>query len=159
MTPTQLALEIVRAVGYGAIGVFIGMAFTWRKTSVRGVEVRVPTAHPDGRVWRRAIGALLVVVAVLSLTQSTVTTARRADDAERQGRCNQEFRRVIKERGDAALEQSELWSRLERELAAIGPAVTLEKQQQIVAARKRYVVNFDRLTEQRKANPYPDPRC
>ncbi|UAJ16203.1 membrane protein [Gordonia phage Malibo] len=152
MTPTELFLELVRAVGYGTIGVVIGLAFTWRRATVHGVEVRVPTARPDKPVWKRIIGALLVVVAVLSMTQSAVFTAR-------QSNCNAEFRRVIQERSDASLEQSELWSRLERELAAIGPAITFDKQSQIVAARERYVRDFDRLTAQRRANPYPDPRC
>ncbi|QDF16198.1 hypothetical protein SEA_MALACHAI_25 [Gordonia phage Malachai] len=152
MDPTDLILELVRAIGYGTIGVVIGLAFTWRRATVHGVEVRVPTARPDKPVWKRIIGALLVLVAVLSMTQSTIFTAR-------QSACNDEFRRVIKERSEASLEQSELWSKLERKLASIGPAVTLEKQSEIVAARQRYVRDFDRLSEQRRANPYPDPRC
>ncbi|QDP43652.1 hypothetical protein SEA_PHORBESPHLOWER_23 [Gordonia phage PhorbesPhlower] len=152
MDPTDLILELVRAVGYGTIGVVIGLAFTWRRATVHGVEVRVPTARPDKPVWKRIIGALLVLVAVLSMTQSTIFTAR-------QSACNEEFRRVIQERGDAATEQAEIWSQLERELATIGPAPTLELQQQIVEARKRYVVRYEALTEERKNNPYPDPRC
>ncbi|AZV00751.1 hypothetical protein SEA_KIKO_26 [Gordonia phage Kiko] len=152
MTFEQLLGELARGIGWTFFGLMMGLAVTWRKKTVRGYEVPVPTPRPDGVIWRRLIGGILVVTAVLSVVNGAMFTTR-------QSNCNQEFRRVIQERGEAALDQSELWSQLERELAAIGPAITLERQEKIVDARKRYVVRYEQLTEERRANPYPDPRC
>lgn len=152
MTPSEVLFELVRAIGYGTVGVVIGLAFTWRTTVVHGVEVRVPTAKPDRNIWNRIIGVLLVVVAVVSIVQGAIFSIR-------QGDCNEQFRRTIQERGAASLEQSQLWTQLERDLVAIGPAPTLEKQQQLVEARERYVKQVERLNAEREANPYPDPRC
>ena len=152
MTFEQLLGELARGVGWTVFGLMMGLAVTWRKKTVHGYEVPVPTARPDGVVWRRLIGGILVVTAVLSVVNGALFTTRQAN-------CNQEFRRVIQERGDAALKQAEQWSQLERELAAIGPATTYELQAQIVDARKRYVTRYEQLTEERRSNPYPDPRC
>lgn len=152
MTIDQLLAEVARALGYGTFGLFVGLAVTWRKTTVSGYEVWVPTPRPDGVIWRRVIGGLLVIVGVLMIVNSAIF-------ASRQSQCNEEFRRVIKERGDAATEQSELWSQLERELARIGPVDTPEEEIEVVEARIRYVEKYEAATEKRRANPYPDPRC
>ncbi|QSL99775.1 hypothetical protein SEA_ODAY_31 [Gordonia phage ODay] len=152
MTWEQLLGELARGFGYTAFGLAIGLAVTWRKAKVRGHDVLVPAPRPDAVVWRRVIGGMLILVAVLMAVNYSAFQ-------ERQSQCNEEFRRVIQERGQTATEQAEIWSQLERELAAIGPATTLALQQRIVDARKRYVVRYEELTEERKNNPYPDPRC
>ncbi|QMU22493.1 hypothetical protein [Gordonia rubripertincta] len=152
MTFEQLLGELARGLGWTGFGLMLGLAVTWRKKTVHGYEVPVPTPRPDGVIWRRLIGGILVVTAVLSVVNGAMFTSRQAN-------CNEEFRRVIKERSDDSVTQSELWSQLERKLADIGPAVTLAKQQQIVDARKSYVTQYEAITEKRRANPYPDPRC
>ncbi|AYR02511.1 hypothetical protein SEA_KEITABEAR_44 [Gordonia phage Keitabear] len=152
MTAIELGIEAFKAFIYGAIGLAIGLAVNWRKAKIHGATVLVPTVKPERNLARRVIGGILVVIGVLALTHFVTFTARQSE-------CNEEFRRVIQERGDDAIEQSELWSKLERELAEIGPAVTLEKQQELVDARRRYVVAYEAITEKRKNNPYPDPRC
>ncbi|QGJ93598.1 membrane protein [Gordonia phage MelBins] len=152
MTAIELGIEAFKALIYGAIGLAIGLGVTWRNATVHGVEVRVPTVKPERNVARRVIGGVLIVVGVLALTHFVTFTARQSD-------CNEEFRRVIQERGDAAVEQSELWSQLERELAALGPVDNPRERQAEVDARIRYVEAYEQATERRRANPYPDPRC
>ena len=152
MTAVELAIEAFKAAVYGAIGLAIGLGVNWRKAKVHGATVLVPTVQPERAVARRVIGGILVVIGVLALTHFVTFTARQSD-------CNEEFRRVIQERGDAAVEQSELWSQLERELAALGPVDNPVERQAEVDARIRYVERYEAATERRKANPYPDPRC
>lgn len=152
MTAVELAIEAFKAAVYGAIGLAIGLGVNWRKAKVHGATVLVPTAKPERAVARRVIGGILVVIGVLALTHFVTFTARQSD-------CNEEFRRVIKERGDAATEQSTLWSQLERELAALGPVDNPVERQAEVDARIRYVERYEKATERRRANPYPDPRC
>lgn len=152
MTAVELAIEAFKAAVYGAIGLAIGLGVNWRKAKVHGATVLVPTVQPERAVARRVIGGILVVIGVLALTHFVTFTARQSD-------CNEEFRRVIKERGDAATEQSTLWSQLERELAALGPVDNPVERQAEVDARIRYVERYEAATERRRANPYPDPRC
>lgn len=152
MTAIELAIEAFKAAVYGAIGLAIGLGVNWRKAKVHGATVLVPTAKPERAVARRVIGGILVVIGVLALTHFVTFTARQSD-------CNEEFRRVIQERGDAATEQSTLWSQLERELAALGPVDNPVERQAEVDARIRYVERYEAATERRRANPYPDPRC
>ncbi|AMS03035.1 hypothetical protein SEA_LEONARD_43 [Gordonia phage Leonard] len=152
MTAVELAIEAFKALIYGAVGLAIGLGVNWRKAKIHGATVLVPTVKPERNVARRVIGGILIVVGVLALTHFVTFTARQSD-------CNEEFRRVIQERGDAATEQSALWSQLERELAALGPVDTPRERQAEVDARIRYVVAYEQATERRKANPYPDPRC
>lgn len=152
MTAVELAIEAFKAAVYGAIGLAIGLGVNWRKAKVHGATVLVPTAKPERTVARRLIGGILVVIGVLALTHFVTFTARQSD-------CNEEFRRVLKERGDAATEQSTLWSQLERELAALGPVDNPVERQAEVDARIRYVERYEAATERRRANPYPDPRC
>lgn len=152
MTAIELAIEAFKAAVYGAIGLAIGLGVNWRKAKVHGATVLVPTAKPERAVARRVIGGILVVIGVLALTHFVTFTARQSD-------CNEEFRRVIQERSDAATEQSELWSQLERQLARIGPVDTPEEEIEVVEARIRYVEKYEAATEKRRANPYPDPRC
>lgn len=152
MTAVELAIEAFKAAVYGAIGLAIGLGVNWRKAKVHGATVLVPTVQPERAVARRVIGGILVVIGVLALTHFVTFTARQSD-------CNEEFRRVIQERGDAATEQSTLWSQLERELAALGPVDNPVERQAEVDARIRYVERYEAATERRRANPYPDPRC
>ena len=152
MTAVELAIEAFKAAVYGAIGLAIGLGVNWRRAQVHGATVLVPTVQPERAVARRVIGGILVVIGVLALTHFVTFTARQSD-------CNEEFRRVIQERGDAAVEQSELWSQLERELAALGTVDNPVERQAEVDARIRYVERYEAATERRQANPYPDPRC
>lgn len=152
MTAVELLIEAFKAFIYAAVGLAIGLGVNWRKAKVHGATVLVPTVKPERAVARRIIGGILIIVGVLSLTHFVTFTARQSD-------CNEEFRRVIQERGDAATEQSTLWSQLERELAALGPVDTPAERQAEVDARIRYVERYEAATERRKANPYPDPRC
>ncbi|QGJ95827.1 membrane protein [Gordonia phage EMoore] len=148
----ELVIEAFKALIYAAIGLAIGLGVNWRKAKIHGATVLVPTVKPERNVARRVIGGILVVIGVLALTHFVTFTARQSD-------CNEEFRRVIQERGDAATEQSTLWSQLERELAALGPVDTPAERQAEVDARIRYVEAYELATERRRSNPYPDPRC
>lgn len=152
MTYVELAIEAFKAMIYAAVGLAIGLGVNWRKATVHGATVLVPTVKPERMVARRVIGGILIIIGVLALTHFVTFTARQSD-------CNQEFRRVIQERGDAATEQSTLWSQLERELAALGPVDTPKERQAEVDARLRYVAAYELATERRKSQPYPDPRC
>ncbi|AWY06525.1 membrane protein [Gordonia phage Trine] len=148
----QFLGELAKGLGYGTIGLVLGMALTWKRTRVGNMEIPIPTPHPDPGIWRKSLGILLVIVAVASMTQVAVLSVR-------QSKCNEEFRRVIKERGDAAAEQSALWAELETKLSELGPIDTPEEEAAAVLARQWYVKKYEDALEARRSNPYPDPRC
>ncbi|QKY79960.1 membrane protein [Gordonia phage Clawz] len=153
---TSLLFSIAGLI-FGFIG---GQMIAWRRYG----SLIIPTYHPRSS-QRRAdfiIGILVVALAMATLVQGVIAQ-------ENQTNCNNEFRRVLKERASLTQQQTLESRNLQQELIDIEvlypPAVLVDPQKRedyIHArdhARQNYVKRLTDLDEQRTHNPYPDPRC
>lgn len=140
------------------IGFMGGQAIAWRR---RGSLI-VPTYHPVGRRSNLVVGLLIVVLAFGTLAQGVY-------NEQRQSRCNDEFRRVIAERGELTQRQTAANLALQRDLSLIDevylPEALADETQRVRyiesqdKARGKYIAELETLDEQRRSNPYPSPVC
>ncbi|WNM68774.1 membrane protein [Gordonia phage Soos] len=142
------------------VGFVGGQLIAWRRYG----SLIVPTYHPrtDRRRADFIVGILVVALAMATLVQGIV-------NQNTQTECNNEFRRVLKERSTLTSMQTDesrlLQQRLidiEDEFPPSSLADPVRRAEYIHArdeARSRYVSRLNELDNQRSKNPYPDPRC
>lgn len=145
--------SIVSSLLFSIAGLIVGFVggqiIAWKRYG----SLIVPTYHPR-QGQRRAdfvIGILVVILALATMIQGVVSQ-------QRQGDCNDEFRRVIAERGTLTQRQNAANVELQERLVELSPSVpeNVEKRQE---ARQRYVDEIREIDAQKSRNPYPDPRC
>lgn len=176
MTLLQLAVNVASL----AIGVGLGywLARRQNKKLDKIDPTHAPHHKPSKANVRNVIGILLFIMAIFIVISTSQTNDRakeiadqRANDAQIQGECNDEFFRVLSERtkitaDDNALNRSDADALkvLVQQLLATPPEAqtaestfaALRDYQEVTDANE---AKRDQNAQERQANPYPEPRC
>ncbi|AWY05207.1 hypothetical protein SEA_MARGARET_27 [Gordonia phage Margaret] len=146
----DLWLLLLSNVGCLAIGFLIGQSIRWKRTP-RGLVV------PAGYTSPRSMGLLSIVVMLVAfgtLVQGTVIMNRQAETVRVQTNCNNEFRKTLKIRSDAANVQTTAIVDLARALTR--PDLSKADQDMVF---NNFISTLEKYVTTRQSNPYPDPVC
>lgn len=141
-------IETVTDLGWSAVGLVVGY--------ILGLLTRVAIGEaaltPDRKEWlRRALGAVLLVAAVIAGTQ--VYAAQRSLTA--QAECEADYTQTFNRALTARLEATENERVAQRELLT-----TILTRQGSSGALRQYLATLDRLEQARRDNPLPTrPDC
>lgn len=145
----QNVSEIITSLISLAVGFILGQIVAWHRTRIRGHSFVYPAPERSKRA-RYYVAALLVVMAVASVLQG-------AYFQHAQSRCNASFREAVVSRSQGSSGQFQALVELQEKLVMAPPGPRGETAK--AEARQEYIDQAHALTEQRKANPYPDPEC
>lgn len=83
------------------LGLFVGQCLKWKPHTIRGYEVKLPTAHFRKPKWNKVLGLAIVLMAIAIAFQFVYFQVRQDD-------CNSEFRSAIKYQTQIAEEDNAL---------------------------------------------------
>lgn len=149
----------------GWIGWTVGTITSYRKAKIAGRSFVLPFVTKTSRNFTIVV-LTLSMLTVLTVVQSSI-------EQTRQEQCNEEFRRVIKERADGIAEDKtlnrEMFARINTLVEGIDAALTTPDAagrmlmdqgiEQYRVGIKETEQRWEQLEQERQRNPYPEPRC